>query len=178
ELHTYTSQMAVAKILKASLGETARVARHHGAYIRGFAGDRIMIVTEQGVQAASNAVEIAISMRDVVQKVLNPTFQAHLNRRYLSVSGSTTVQCLRSRWECSERLSIAISCGLAYQQTLHRKLLTRQIPMRSYCPPQHMGALINHNILRNCGRRGNCRSRDNNCACTLWPDTFRLGRPS
>ena len=80
ELHTYTSQVAVAKILKASLGEMARVARHHGAYIRGFAGDRIMIVTEQGEQAASTALEIAISMRDVVQKVLNPTFQSHLNR--------------------------------------------------------------------------------------------------
>lgn len=88
ELHTYTHQVTVARILKAFLGEMAQVARRHGAYIRGFAGDRIMVVTEQGPQAATTALEIAISMRDVVRSVLNPAFEAHLAR---SVSVGTGI---------------------------------------------------------------------------------------
>ncbi len=80
ELHTYTDQVTVARILKAFLGEMAQVARRYSAYIRGFAGDRIMVVTEQGPEAATTALEIAISMRDVVRSILNPAFVQNLGR--------------------------------------------------------------------------------------------------
>jgi class 3 adenylate cyclase len=72
--------VTVARILKAFLKEMAQVARHYDAFIRGFAGDRLMVVTEMEDRAATKALEIGISMRDVVRRVLNPLLAQRLGR--------------------------------------------------------------------------------------------------
>lgn len=80
ELHTQTDQETVARILKVYIREMAQVARYFDAYIRGFAGDRVMVVAEQGEEAVTRALDIAVAMRDAVRRILNPLFTQSLGR--------------------------------------------------------------------------------------------------
>lgn len=76
ELGDRHRRVTVAKILKVFLTEMARVARFHGAHVRGFAGDRIMVVFEQGEGTSTKAVDVAAAMRDVVRRAINPELRA------------------------------------------------------------------------------------------------------
>lgn len=64
-------QTTVAKIYKCFLNEMIRAARYKGGKIRGFAGDRIMVLFD-GERPCSNAVETALIMQNIVKYVLNP----------------------------------------------------------------------------------------------------------
>ena len=74
-LHTQQEQTTTARMIKALLGELAQAARHFYAQIRGFAGDRIMVIVEQS-DAPTKAVDVAVSMLDIVRRVLNPQLAA------------------------------------------------------------------------------------------------------
>jgi len=63
-------QTTVAKIYKCFLNEMIFAARYKGGKIRGFAGDRIMVLFD-GERPCSNAVETALIMQTIVRSILN-----------------------------------------------------------------------------------------------------------
>lgn len=80
ELADINRRVTTAKILKVFLSEMARAARAHEAEVRGFAGDRIMVIIEKSEGAATKAVDVAVAMRDVVSSVINPALRTQFGQ--------------------------------------------------------------------------------------------------
>lgn len=68
----------VAKIHKGFLNEMVQAARYWTGKIRGFAGDRLMVLFDADERPANNAVDTAITMQTIVKYILSP----RLKKRY------------------------------------------------------------------------------------------------
>jgi len=66
---------AVAKIHKCILNEMVHTARYWNGKIQGFAGDRIMVLSDNDGRQANRALDIAITMQTIVKHILNPRLE-------------------------------------------------------------------------------------------------------
>ncbi len=67
-----------AKIYKAFLSAMVSIARYQGrGHVRGFAGDRIMVIFDNDFPAVDRAVDCAVWMQSTVEQVLSPRLQRY-----------------------------------------------------------------------------------------------------
>jgi len=65
----------VAKIHKCFLNEMVHAARYWNGKIGGFAGDRIMVLSDADGRQANRALDIAITMQTIVKHILSPRLE-------------------------------------------------------------------------------------------------------
>ena len=74
---SHTPEVA-AKIYKAYLESMVSIARYQGGHVRGFAGDKIMVIFDNNRDAVRRAVNCAIMMQSFIEQKLNPALQTAL----------------------------------------------------------------------------------------------------
>lgn len=68
-------EITMAKLYTSFTRSLIKVAESHGGYIRNIIGDRLMVLFDYG-KCATNAIETAINMNEVVRKILNKNFKS------------------------------------------------------------------------------------------------------
>ena len=71
----------VAKIHKCFLNEMVRAASLWGGQVRGFAGDRIMVLCDPGDSACDQAANIAVTMQNITEYIIDRAINKRYNAR-------------------------------------------------------------------------------------------------
>jgi len=71
----------VAKMHKCFLNEMVQASIYWNGKVRGFAGDRIMVLSDADESPANRAVDIAITMQSIVKHILSPRIEKLYNEK-------------------------------------------------------------------------------------------------